>query len=109
MVALPICSILTDGLLGDGGCGTIEGSSIRTNGLFRGGPIKPDCSSFRTTGGGAAKTGTACLIRTGGAICTAGAIICAGRLGGGCRGGVEYTGTGDLIVTGGAIPWYGAR
>ena len=82
--------------------GVIGGSSFRLHGrssFFR--------SSLLT--GGAANTGTACLIVTGGATRTGGTHIpwrC--KPGGGGRGGAENTGTDVLIITGGAILWQGA-
>ena len=53
--------------------------------------------------GGAEKTGTACLIRTGGT--TPLGRRCITWAAGGGSGGAEKTGTAVLIVTGGAIPW----
>lgn len=57
-------------------------------------------------GGGAEKTGIACLIRTGGT--TPAGLACitrGGHAAGGGSGGAEKTGTDVLIVMGGAIPW----
>ncbi|CAL5363486.1 unnamed protein product [Camellia sinensis] len=110
-----VCLIQTDGAINDNGdlnCGAINDwlswmefpvFSICTEELACGvgGAVETGCSPTRT--GGAAKTGTVCLIQTDGAINDNGDLNGGDWLGGG-SGGVEKTGIAFLIVTGGAIP-----